>query len=71
MIYENILMNIDSLEISDEVKYETLIRDFYEEYHRKGLGNICWGVNSSLTNDSLHLLEDDIKTVRTSKKISA
>ena len=56
-----ILISVSSLEISDEAEYEALICDFYEEYDRKILGNIFWGVDLSLTKDDLHLLEDPIK----------
>ena len=59
--WDEIFVRISSLEISDEAKYEALICDFYEEYDRKILGNIFWGVDISLTNDNLHLLEDSIK----------
>jgi len=65
---DEIFISIDSLEISNEVEYEALINNFIEEYDRKGFANIFWGVNSSLTNDDLHLLKDYAKT---SKKISA
>ena len=58
---DEIFISIDSQDISNEVKYEALICDFYEEYDSKGLGNIFWGVNSSLTSDNLHLLEDNVK----------
>ena len=58
---DEIFVRISSLEISDEAEYEALICDFYEEYDRKILGNIFWGVDLSLTKDDLHLLEDPIK----------
>ena len=59
---DEIFVSVDSLEISEEIGYETLICDFYEEYHKKGLGNIFWGVDCTLTKDDLHLLEDSVKT---------
>ena len=65
---DEIFIGIDSQDISNEEKYETLISDFYEEYDTKGFANIFWGVDSSLDNDNLHLLEDHAKT---SKKASA
>jgi len=66
-----IFISIDSQDISNEEKYEALICDFYEEYDSKGLGNIFWGVNSSLTHDKLHLLEDEVKTPKNvSNKVS-
>ena len=71
MIYDNILIDIDSLEISDREEYEDLIYSFIQEYHRKGLCNIFWAVNPSLTKDNLHLIEDDVKAVKTPKRASA
>ena len=65
---DEIFISISSLEISEEAEYETVIVDFIKEYDRKGYYNIFWGVNSSLTNDKLQLLEDSVKT---SKKASA
>ena len=62
MIYDDILVNINSLEISDSEEYEDLIYNFTKEYEKKGIFNIFWGVNISLTNDNLHLLEDEVKT---------
>ena len=62
MVGDDILVGIDSLNISNEEKYGDLIYDFIKEYHRKGYANIYWGVNSSLTCDSLSLLEDAVKT---------
>ncbi|MCL2154362.1 MAG: hypothetical protein FWH53_01720 [Leptospirales bacterium] len=66
---DEIFIGIDSLKISNEVKYETLLGDFYEEYYSKGFGNIFWGVDSTLTNDNLHLLEDFVKTPKKEKII--
>ena len=71
-----IFIGISSLDISNEVEYKALLRGFIKEYHEKGLGNIFWGVDSSLTKDNLLLLEDDVKTPKNvsnkvSKKISA
>jgi hypothetical protein len=63
---DEIFISISSLEISNEVEYETLINDFIDGYDRKGFCNIFWGVDSSLTKDNLHLLEE-----QTSKKASA
>ena len=68
MIYDNILIGIGSQDISKEDQYEALINDFIEEYDNKGFCNIFWAVNSSITKDDLHLLEDYVKT---SKKASA
>jgi len=59
---DEIFIGISSLEISEKMEYETLLDDFIKEYHRKGFVNIFWGVNSSLTGDDLHLLEDYAKT---------
>ena len=66
--WNEIFISVSSLEISEEAEYEALICDFYEYYDNNGLGNIFWGVDSSLTKDNLHLLEDHAKT---SKKVSA
>ena len=68
--WDEIFITIDSLEISEEAEYEALIVGFIKEYDRKGLGNIFWGVNISLTHDKLHLLEDDVKTPK-KVKVSA
>jgi len=64
--WDEIFVSVDSLEISEEVKYEALIRDFYKEYYSKGIYNIFWGVDCTLTKDNLQLLEDYVKT---SKKV--
>jgi len=71
--WDEIFVRISSLEISDEAEYEGLIYTFIKEYHRKGLGNIFWGVDISLTKDNLHLIEDNVKIdkAKTTKKISA
>jgi len=61
MVGEDILVSIDSLDISDEEKYEDLIYDFIKEYQRKGYFDIYWGVNDNLTCDNLSLLEDVVK----------
>ena len=61
MIGEDILVGINSLEISDEERYEDLIYDFSKEYESKGYFDIYWGVNSNLTCDNLSLLEDVVK----------
>jgi len=71
MDWDEIFVCISSLEISDEAEYEDLIYNFIKEYHRKGLGNIFWGVDISLTKDNLHLIEDDVKAVKTPKRASA
>ena len=65
---DEIFIGIGSRDISKEDQYEALISDFIEEYYKKGFGNVIWAVNSSLTTDNLHLLED---YVQTSKKVSA
>jgi len=62
MTYENILIGIDSLDISNEERYVDLLYTFAKEYERKGFADIYWGVNSSLTNDDLAMLEDSVKT---------
>ena len=61
MVMGNILVNINSLKISNEAKYEALIYDFVEEYDKKRYFDIIWGVNSSLTSDNLSLLEDFVE----------
>ena len=62
MIGEDILVGIDSLNISKEKKYKDLMYDFIKEYHKKGYFDIYWGVSSYLTCDNLDLLEDLVKT---------
>ena len=62
MVGDDILVGIDSLDISNEEKYEDLMYDFIKEYHRKGYADIYWGVNDNLTCDNLSLLEDAVKT---------
>jgi len=61
MIGYDILVYIDSLDISNEERYKDLMYDFIKEYHRKGYFDIYWGVRSSLTCDDLSLLEDSDK----------
>ena len=58
MVEDDILVSIDSLDISNEEKYEDLMSDFIEEYDGKGYFNIYWGVNDTLTCDDLSMLED-------------
>jgi len=70
MHWDEIFVSVSSLEISEEAEYEVLINDFIEENDNKGFYNIFWGVNSSLTHDKLHLLEDDVKTPNNISKVS-
>ena len=58
---DDILVSIDSLEISNEVEYETLICGFIKEYDKKGYFDVFWGVDTTLTCDNLSLLEDAVK----------
>jgi len=67
MVGDDILIGIDSLEISNREEYEDLIYTFIKEYHRRGFANIFWGVDSTLTKDELHLLEDDVKPLAKEK----
>ena len=67
--WDEIFISIDSQDISNREEYVDLIYSFIKEYHRKGLANVFWGVNSSLTKDDLHLLEDDVKTPKKEKII--
>ena len=61
---DEIFICIDSLDISNEEKYEDLLHDFRKEYHRKGYGNIFWGVNATLICDNLEILEDFVEVSR-------
>ncbi|MCL1865562.1 MAG: hypothetical protein FWF73_07105 [Spirochaetes bacterium] len=61
MIGDDILVGIDSLDISDEERYEDLMVNFIREYHSKGFLNVYWGVNDTLTCDNLSLLENSDK----------
>ena len=61
MIYDDILIGIDSLEISNKKEYESLMYSFIKEYDKKGFFYVYWGVNSSLTKDNLLLLENPVK----------
>ena len=65
MIGDNILVDIDSRDISNEERYIDLMYDFIKEYHRKGYADIYWGVDTNLTCDNLSLLEDSVKTPET------
>jgi len=62
MVYDDILVSIDSYDISEEERYEDLVDNFNEEYERKGYYYVYWGVNDTLTCDDLSLLEDFVKT---------
>ena len=62
MVLDDILVSINSLDISNEEKYEDLMYDFIKEYDSKGYFEICWGVNDNLTCDNLSLLEDVVNT---------
>jgi len=61
MIGYDILVYIDSLDISNEERYEDLMYDFTKEYDKRGYFDLYWGVDSSLTCDELSLLEDSDK----------
>ena len=65
MVGDDILVSIDSLDISNEEKYEDLMYDFIKEYDSKGYFDVCWGVNDNLTCDNLSLLEDVVKIPET------
>ena len=65
MVLDDILVSINSLEISDEEKYEDLIDNFSREYESKGYFDVYWGVASYLTCDNLSLLEDEVKAPET------
>jgi len=76
MINDDIVVHINSFEIYDSEEYDDLIYNFTKEYEKKGIFNIYWGINISLTKDNLLLLEDDVRTPKNlsnkvSKKISA
>ena len=76
MINDDIVVHINSFEIYDSEEYDDLIYIFTKEYDKKGIFNIFWGVNISLTHDKLHLLENDVKTPnnvsnKVSNKVSA
>jgi len=58
MIGDDILVDIDSLDISNEEKYEDLMYEFIKEYDSKGYYYVYWGVDPTLTCDNLSLLED-------------
>ena len=58
MVGEDILVAIDSLDISNEERYKKLMSDFIKEYFSKGYFDIYWGVDSNLTCDNVSLLED-------------
>ncbi|MCL1865274.1 MAG: hypothetical protein FWF73_05625 [Spirochaetes bacterium] len=58
MIGDNILVSIDSLDISNEAEYKAVILNFIKENDRRGYFDIYWGVNDTLTCDELSLLED-------------
>jgi len=60
----DILVSIDSLDISNEERYEDLMYDFTKEYDRRGYFDLYWGVNDTLTCDELSLLEDSDKIPR-------
>ena len=62
MVFDDILVGIDSHEISEEERYEDLIYDFAKEYESKGYFNIHWGVSDKLPCDNLALIEDFVKT---------
>ena len=62
MIGDDILVDIDSHEISDEERYEDLMINFIREYHKKGFLNVYWAVDDTLTCDNLSLLEGFIET---------
>ena len=61
MIGDDILVDINSLEISNEEKYEDLMNDFLDEYENKGYYYVYWGVNDNITCDNLSLLEDSVE----------
>ena len=58
MIGDDVLVDINSLKISNEKKYKDLMYDFIEEYESKGYFDVYWGVDPALTCDNLSLLED-------------
>jgi len=62
MINDDIVVHINSFEIYDSEEYDDLIYNFTKEYENKGIFNIFWGINISLTHDKLDMLEDDVKT---------
>jgi len=59
--YDDILICIDSQEISNEEEYEDLMYNFTKEYESHGFYNVYWGVNSSLTCDNLMMFKNLIK----------
>jgi len=61
IVGDDILVSIDSLDISNEERYKDLMYDFTKEYDRRGYFDLYWGVRSSLTCDELSLLEDSDK----------
>jgi hypothetical protein len=56
MVGDDILVSIDSWEISDTEEYIDLMYDFDKECESKGIFNIWWGVLSSINADNLTLL---------------
>jgi len=70
MIYDDILVDINSFKIFESEEYDDLIYNFTKEYEKKGIFNIFWGVNISLTHDKLHMIEDEVKTPK-KVKVSA
>jgi len=61
MVYDDILIGINSHEISDQEEYIDLIYNFTKEYESHGFYNVFWGVNSSLTGDNLMMFKNLIK----------
>ena len=58
MIGDDILVSIDSHEISDRDDYINLMYSFTKEYDSKGYFDVYWGVDSALTQDNLTFFEN-------------